>query len=81
MAEDVLSQHALETVVLPSSTQENDRVATDPPQVEFFVDPPPVYVHPFEEYENFKKHPPIPVFNYIIDNKTMTIIEDRTGKP
>jgi hypothetical protein len=73
MAENVLSQHALETVVPPSST-------TDP-QVEFFVDPPPVYAHPFEGYDNFKKHPPIPVFNYIIDNKTMAIIEDRTGKP
>jgi len=64
------------------NTTTDHTVTTNPSaQVEFFVDPPPVYVHPFEEYDQFKKHPPIPVFNYIIDNKTMTIIEDRTGKP
>jgi len=38
-------------------------------------------VHPHEHYEDFCVNPPIPVFNYIIDNKTLEIIEDRTGQP
>lgn len=38
-------------------------------------------VHPHEHYEDFSINPPIPVFNYIIDNKTLEIIEDKTGQP
>lgn len=38
-------------------------------------------LHPFEEYDDFKKHPPIPVFNYIINSKTGELIEDKTGEP
>lgn len=38
-------------------------------------------VHPYEEYEDFCENPPIPEFNYIIDNKTLKIIEDKTGQP
>lgn len=38
-------------------------------------------IHPFEEYDDFKKHPPIPVFNYTINSKTGELIEDKTGEP
>lgn len=37
--------------------------------------------HPWETYSSFHDNPPIPVFNYVIDNKTLKIIEDLTGKP
>ena len=37
--------------------------------------------HPYEEYEDFNRNPPIPVYNFIIDNVTLEIIEDQTGKP
>jgi len=42
-------------------------------------DRPPV--HPFEEYDDFHDHPPIPAFNYIINSKTGELMEDRTGQP
>jgi hypothetical protein len=38
------------------------------------------FSHPFETYEFFSHHPPIPVFNFIIDSKTGEIIEDKTGQ-
>lgn len=38
-------------------------------------------IHPFEEYDDFHDHPPIPIFNYIIDSKTGKLLEDRTGQP
>jgi len=40
-----------------------------------------VTVHPLQEYDDFQDHPPVPLFNYIIDNKTGQIKEDRTGRP
>ena len=36
--------------------------------------------HPYAKSEYFKMHPPIPIFNYIIDNATGKIIEDKTGE-
>ena len=42
-------------------------------------DRPPV--HPFEEYDDFHDHPPIPAINYIINRKTGELMEDRTGQP
>ena len=38
-------------------------------------------IHPFETSASFKKNPPIPIFNFVIDNRTFEIIEDNTGKP
>lgn len=29
--------------------------------------------------ESFKQNPPIPIFNFIIDNVTLEIIQDKTG--
>ena len=37
--------------------------------------------HPYSTYKLFNKNPPIPVFNYVISNKTLEIIEDKTGQP
>ena len=37
--------------------------------------------HPFDDCDRFKKHPPIPVMNFIIDSKTGEILEDRIGQP
>ena len=45
-----------------------------------FDDSPHELPHPFDSYEDFSHHPPIPIFNYIIDNKTGEIIEDKTGQ-
>ena len=37
--------------------------------------------HPHSEYSKFKKNPPIPILNIVIDNKTLEILEDNTGQP
>ena len=37
--------------------------------------------HPYDKKNLFDKQPPIPVFNFMIDNRTGKIIEDLTGKP
>jgi hypothetical protein len=63
----------------------SQRIANSQPP-SFFEDVEPTEVkkepiHPFEEYNDFKKHPPIPVFNYIINSKTGELIEDKTGQP
>ena len=41
----------------------------------------PQFSHPFDDCETFKKHPPIPVMNFIIDSRSGEIIEDRIGQP
>lgn len=53
------------------------------PKDEFFVkaDPEPSPIHPYAETEYYEFSPPIPEFNFIIDPKTLEIIEDLTGKP
>jgi len=38
-------------------------------------------VHPHAEYSDFKKNPPIPILNIVIDNRTLEIVEDRAGQP
>lgn len=37
--------------------------------------------HPYSTYKLFNENPPIPVFNYVISNKTLEILEDKTGQP
>ena len=37
--------------------------------------------HPYDDVNYYNNHPPIPMFNYIIDNCTLNIIEDKTGQP
>lgn len=74
-------------VVHESVKKENDEESADGKlPVSFFEEtdssePKKTPVHPFEEYDDFKKHPPIPVFNYIINSKTGELIEDKTGEP
>ena len=47
--------------------------------------PPPApsstLAHPFDDCDRFKKHPPIPVMNFIIDSQTGEILEDLIGQP
>ena len=38
-------------------------------------------IHPFDDCDTFKKNPPIPVMNLIIDSRTGQILEDRNGLP
>lgn len=37
--------------------------------------------HPLASKKYFSEHPPIPIWNVILDNKTLEIIETRTGLP
>ena len=36
--------------------------------------------HPFADSAYFEKNPPIPIFNFVINNQTGAIEEDRTGQ-
>lgn len=37
--------------------------------------------HPYDSKLYFQKNPPIPMWNVVIDNKTLNIIENNTGQP
>lgn len=37
--------------------------------------------HSWAELKNLKNSPPIPEFNYIIDNQSLEILQDLTGQP
>lgn len=52
-----------------------------PCEKEETTDTNPSIEHPWAEYEDFKAHPPIPLFNVVIDSQTGQLLEDRTGQP
>lgn len=37
--------------------------------------------HPLASTDYYKSNPPIPIWNIVIDNETLEIVEDHTGKP
>lgn len=47
---------------------------------DWFYDPQPD-VHPLADPLYFQKNPPIPEFNYIVDQNTLEIVQDLTGQP
>lgn len=43
--------------------------------------PPSVQHHPLDSMDYFRRHPPIPIFNFIIENENGQIVKDCTGNP
>jgi hypothetical protein len=73
MSENKMSESKKENDQPPPQSSESP--TSNPPVQEPFIP------HPLEDYDYFSEHPPIPTFNYIINSKTLEIIEDLTGKP
>lgn len=61
----------------PSSSTPSSRPKKIP---DWFYDSQPK-VHRYADPLYFLKNPPIPVFNYIVDQKTLKIVQDLTGQP
>lgn len=75
MSENKMSESQKENDQPTPQASESPNPNPNPPVPEPFVP------HPLEDYDYFSEHPPIPTFNYIINSKTLEIIEDLTGKP
>lgn len=74
------SMSVCSATVAPTITPtEEPRSVTVSATPSFFTEEPKQTSHPHEDHDDFEHNPPMPMFNFIIDNKTLEVVEDKTG--